>query len=218
MERVPEPEYMDDADEARAYAETDFSEVNTAFVARLVELAPKRDAARVIDLGCGPGDIPLRIARARRAWHVTGFDASYAMLTFARADAVAEDAQASWVLGDVKRCPFADDRFDIVCSNSILHHVNDTPALWGELRRIACPGAFVFLRDLFRPDNPEAARALVDTYAADATDLLREEFYRSFLAAYTPAEVRAQLVDTGLDTLNVEAVTDRHMDIWGPLP
>ena len=73
------------------------------------------------------------------------------------------------------------------------------------------------LCDLARPASPEAARVIVERYAADESELPREEYYRSLLNAYTPEEVRSQLDRAGLDGLDVAIVTDRHLDAWGRL-
>ncbi len=217
MDRFAEPEYMDDAEEARAYAETDFSAVNQAFAERLLELAGSTAEAQVLDFGCGPGDITLRIARSRPGWRITGLDFSRAMLAFARrAQARTGDApHASWVITDAKCCPFPDARFDILCSNSILHHITGAVQFWREIRRLARPGTLIFFRDLFRPESEAAARALVEKHAGDASPLLQEEFYRSFLSAYTIEEVREQLGEAGLASLRVEQITNRHIDIFG---
>ena len=55
MQRVVEPEIMDDPDQVAAYAGADFSDVNQSFVARFVELAGGEISGHIIDLGCGPG-------------------------------------------------------------------------------------------------------------------------------------------------------------------
>ena len=59
---------------------------------------------------------------------------------------------------------------------------------------------------------------LVAEHAGDESALLQEEFYRSLLAAYRPDEVRAQLAEAGLANLEVAAVSDRHLDVWGQAP
>src|SRR5262245_45376450 len=84
MNRRPEPEYMDDPAEAAAYAAADFSAVHAAFVTRLLELTDPRDHANAIDLGTGPGDIAIRVARLRPNWNIVGVDAAEAMLKIAR--------------------------------------------------------------------------------------------------------------------------------------
>ena len=68
--RTPEPELMDEAEQARAYAEADFDEPNAAFIERVeavLEAHPVPAEARVVDLGCGPADIAVRLAERHPA-------------------------------------------------------------------------------------------------------------------------------------------------------
>jgi SAM-dependent methyltransferase len=109
-------------------------------------------------------------------------------------------------------------RFELVLSNSLLHHLPDPALLWESVRRFAAPGASVFAMDLLRPENLEAARALVHRHAAGEPELLRRDFFHSLCAAYRPHEVRAQLERAGLDTLACEIASDRHWIAWGQLP
>ncbi len=217
MERQDEPELMDLRAEAEAYAKADFSDVNEAFVERLLELAGNRPSARALDLGTGPGDIPVRVARLRPRWRVVGVDASAPMLRFARraVDGADLSGTVELILADAKATGLDSGSFDVIFSNSILHHINDTGALWAEIRRLAAPGATIFLRDLRRPDSQDEARRIVETYAGEESDLLQEEYYRSLLAAWTVNEIRRQLAAAGLDHLDVRKVTDRHVDVFG---
>jgi len=215
--RVPEPEGMDDPEEARAYAAADFGGVNQAFVDRLLEFVGPMPVADAVDLGAGPGDIVLRLLRARPDWRITAVDVSPAMLVLARR--AAEDANlAAWVAfvrGDAANLPQPDGSFDVIFSNSLLHHVASPRRLWMKVSRLGRPGAAVFFRDLIRPPTTQAARDLVRLHAGGESHLLQEEFYRSFLSAYTLKEVREQLAEAGLSGLRVEQVTDRHLDIFG---
>jgi len=220
MERQPEPEAMDIAEEAEAYAQADFAEVNAAFVNRLMYFMGKRQSALSLDLGTGPGDIPIRIMRHGVRWHIAAADISPPMLRHARGAITA--AGLGWaihaVCADGKAEPFPSGAFDIVFSNSILHHISETEPFWAEVKRVAKRGAFVLLRDLARPPTPEAATDVVRTYSGEESLLLRQEYYRSLLAAYTPEEVRAQLARAGLGVLMVEMVSDRHLDVFGWMP
>jgi ubiquinone/menaquinone biosynthesis C-methylase UbiE len=217
LPRMPEPEVMDLAAEAEAYGLADFADVNAAFVERLLEWVPAAAPVRALDLGTGPGDIPVRVKRARPRWRILALDASGPMLRLA-AEAAQRAGQAlQFVTADAKRLPLATDSFEVVFSNSILHHITATELFWREVRRVACPGAAVLLRDLFRPESAEQARALVETYAGDESNLLQEEFYRSLLSSYTPVEIQAQLDAAGLGHLTVETASDRHVDIRGRL-
>ncbi len=212
MQRELEPEVMDLADEVAAYAQADFSEVNAAFVERLIEHAGILDAPVCLDLGTGPGDIPLRLAKARPGWRIVGSDYSWPMLATAR---VANGGGTVFWLGlDAKAIPFPDAAIDVVFSNSILHHVPDPIPLWREIRRILTPGGLVFLRDLARPESRERAKAIVERYAGQESALLQAEYYRSLLAAFTVDEVRMQLDAAGLGFLQVAMASDRHLDVW----
>ena len=220
MDREPEAEAMDVAEEADAYAQADFAEVNEAFVNRLMYFVGARTGVLALDLGTGPGDIPLRAARYGLGWHIVAADISQPMLR--HASRVIGTAGLRWaihlVLMDAKASPFTHTSFDIIFSNSILHHVSDAGLFWREVQRVAKPGAFVLLRDLIRPESPEAAGEIVKRYAQNESLLLQEEYFRSLMAAYTPEEVREQLDDAGLRSLRVETVSDRHWDAFGWTP
>lgn len=220
MPRELEPEVMDDRLEAEAYATADFADVNQAFVERLLDLAGPREEMLGVDLGAGPADIPIRLIRERPHWRIVAVDASEAMLVHAeRAVKQARMSDAiELLLADAKATPLPSSSFDMVFSNSILHHIAEPEAFWVEVRRVALPGALVVVRDLARPATPAEAQALVAQYAGDESALLQEEFYRSFLSSCTPEEVRAQLDAVGLECLHVAMVSDRHLDVFGRLP
>lgn len=217
IQRQAEPEWMDDPAEAKAYAEADFAAVNDAFVAKLLEVAGPLDEARAVDLGTGPADIPIRLLRARPRWRVAAVDAAAAMLAIARRaiDAAGLAGSITPVQADAKGTPLAAGAFDVIFSNSILHHITDTASFWAEVKRLGHRGTAVFLRDLARPASVAAAREIVNLHAGGESPLLQEEYYRSLLSAYTVDEVRLQLASAGLGELNVQMITDRHMDIWG---
>ncbi len=220
MPRRPEPEVMDEPKGAKAYALADFSDVNQRFVDRLVEIAGPKRSARALDLGTGPGDIPLRLLKARPGWRIVAVDASKPMLALARRAArkAGAGSRVRWALCDAKCTNLPAHSFDVIFSNSILHHITGAPALWREVKRLARPGAVVFFRDLSRPASAAAARAIVRKYGACGPELMQRDYYNSLLAAYTPAEVRRQLAAAGLKGIRVKMVTDRHWDAWGMLP
>jgi hypothetical protein len=72
--------------------------------------------------------------------------------------------------------------------------------------------------DLMRPDTPEQAREIVETYAAEEAPVLKTDFFNSLLAAFEVGELRAQLDAAGLTTLGVEPVSDRHLIVAGRMP
>ena len=83
MDRVPEPDLMNDAAQAQAYALADFSEPHNQFVDQFRRCFPRSRPARVLDLGCGTADITLRFARAYPECRMIGIDGAPAMLRHA---------------------------------------------------------------------------------------------------------------------------------------
>jgi SAM-dependent methyltransferase len=218
MERTPEPELMDGEEQARAYAQADFREPHDRFVALLQESLPDLpEAGTALDLGCGPADVTLRFARAFPLWSVEGLDASEPMLRLGRAGVEAAGLSARVSLHQA-HLPEADaprSAYDLVFSNSLLHHLRDPSALWRCVRRWAPPGAAVFLMDLLRPENRAEAQRLVDLHCSGEPEILRRDFFLSLLAAYRPDEVRAQLEAAGLGYLSLRVASDRHLVVWG---
>lgn len=218
MSRIPEPELMDIPAEAVAYAQADFAQVNEAFVDRLMELTWELGVSRVIDLGTGPADIPIRVAKARPQWHIDAVDASAAMIEIARSAVRASGLGQSITLHqtDAKQTRLAAG-YDVIFSNSLLHHLPDPIPFWREIRRLARSGTTVFIRDLLRPATYDLAVEIVAIHAGHESKLLQEEFARSLMSAFTPAEIRTQLEQAGLSALEIRQSSDRHVDVSGVL-
>jgi SAM-dependent methyltransferase len=221
MQRIPEPELMDEFDQARAYAAADFSEPNQRFVELFLATFPEFDRGTILDLGCGPGDIALRLAARLPDVHVHGLDGSQAMLDCARDRLVhnpALERRVRFLRGLLPGCEVPLPAYDAVISNSLLHHLHDPQVLWRSIRAMGRPGAAVLVMDLFRPPSMRAAEDIVATYAAGEPEVLRRDFHNSLLAAFEPGEVLAQLGANGLGELEVRTVSDRHLLVVGHLP
>lgn len=221
MDRMLEPEIMDDRDEAAAYARADFSDSNQAFADRLAEALARHRvhaALRIVDLGCGPADVTIRIARAVRHAQIVGVDGSHEMLQLAR-EAVRGAGLSERITLQLERLPgvsLPEREFDVVTSKDMLHHLPDPHVLWSEIARLGRPGAVVQVMDLVRPTSPVEAREIVERVASREHPLLKEDFYRSLCAAFTVEEVHAQLRAAGLP-LEARPAGDRHMVIQGVL-
>lgn len=210
---------MDDATRAAAYAAADFDAPHQyfadEFVARFGELhaGHERSTPVILDLGCGPGDVTVRLARALPGTSLVGVDGAAAMLEEGRRRVARED------LGDrieLRHRHLPDPTlptaaFDAVVSNSLLHHLADPAVLWTTVASTAVPGAPVLVMDLLRPDSPTEVDRLVEQYAAGEDPVLVEDFRASLHASYRPREVEAQLAEAGLGHLTVEIVSDRHL-------
>ena len=218
MERTLEPELMEDEQQALAYAKADFSTSNQWYVDHLLADYPE-DLSRVLDIGCGPGDVTLRLAAARPGVRITAIDGSGAMIGLARnaARGTLLGQRITLLQGRIPGLPLEERSFDAILSKDLLHHLPDPMVLWAEARRLGRSGAVVYVMDLIRPDTPEAARTIVETVAGDELPILKEDFYASLCAAFTLDEVKGQVKRSGLP-LEVAQVSERHMVIKGRLP
>ncbi len=217
MERVTEPELMDDEQQSIAYAQADFSTSNQLYVDSLVRDFPTHLRA-VVDIGCGPADVVIRLATAAPHAAITAIDGSAPMIALGRtaARAAGVDDRLTLLHTRIPGPPPASQSFDAVLSKDLLHHLPDPRVLWNEVTRLGRPGAAVYVMDLVRPDSEDTARAMVKEGAGSEHPILQHDFYQSLLAAFTMDEVRAQVATAGLD-LTVAPIGVRHMLIKGTI-
>jgi len=212
MRRIPEPELMLDEEQVRAYADADFDAPHSHFMELLgarFDRLPQTGLA--LDLGCGAGDISRRYAAMFPGWQIDGVDGSATMLAAAR-ERTPETAPVRYMAVHLPAAPTG--RYDMIFSNSLLHHLADPDVLWSTIRDWAKSGCRVFVMDLLRPESRAAAEKFVNQYAGDEPDVLQHDFLHSLFAAYEEAEIVAQLQTADLP-LSVEVVSDRHVVAWG---
>ena len=221
LSRVLESEVMDDPVQASAYAKADFVDVNRGFVERFLTRFPGFDRGTVLDLGCGPCDIPIRLLREVPGCRVVAVDASGPMLAHGRRAVNRNDLAGRIDLVRARfpsMCVRPGKTFDALISNSLLHHLPDPEAFWESVKRIVRPGAPLLVMDLARPESEDQAREIVRSAAAGEDTILKRDFFRSLLASFTPDEVAAQLECAGLGLLEVRMVSDRHWAAAGRIP
>jgi 2-polyprenyl-3-methyl-5-hydroxy-6-metoxy-1,4-benzoquinol methylase len=152
---------------------------------------------RVLDFGCGPGQIPIMLAKRWPLMRVLGVDAGPNMVEQARRDTATAGVSVEYEVvrlgpqGD-SRLPYADEEFDIVLCNSVLHHLDDPLGTLDELARVAKPKGVVLIRDLLRPPAPAYALH-VRIFGRHYSGEMRRLYEVSVHAAYTTAELRGML-------------------------
>ena len=220
LPRTLEPEVMDTEEEARDYDAMDHAEVNGRFVADLLAFRP--GVTDVLDVGTGTARIPIELcARAPQA-RVVAIDLADQMLALARENVARAKLEGRITLEkrDAKSAGWPDGRFEVVISNTILHHIPDPTDLVREMWRLTARGGTIFLRDLARPASLAEVSALVakhggapasrDPGVVAAHERQVKLFEASLHAALTLGEIRERLGDLGIPPAAATMTSDRH--------
>lgn len=238
LARVLEVEVMDTAAEAADYNAMDHSAVNAVFAADLLTAlaSGKRqppdhlaveyqgaDAPRspleILDLGTGTALIPIEVCRRNANCHILAVDLAAHMLALAKTNVSTAGFASRITLQqiDAKTLPIADGQFDVVMSNSIIHHIPEPMYSLREAVRVTKPGGLLFFRDLLRPDDEAVLQQLVQTYAGSENAHSRQMFDDSLHAALSLGEIRGLVAQLGFPADSVQQTTDRHWTFAGRL-
>ncbi len=176
---------------------TDYGK-NAAFVhgmaGGVVEWLDAKPGESILDLGCGDGQLTLRIASTGA--RVVGVDASPEMLAKARSRGI--DAHE----GNAESLPFADHSFDAVFSNAVLHWVRDQDAMMAEVRRVLKPGGR-FVAEMAGHGNIAAIRVAFMATLARHGCSDPEEGVNCYP---TPADYQSRLERNGFQVERIELI------------
>jgi ubiquinone/menaquinone biosynthesis C-methylase UbiE len=219
LPRTLEPEVMDTEEEAQDYDAMDHSQVNARFCDDL--LATGARLGRVLDVGTGTALIPIELCRRDARVEVEAIDLAQHMLALAGRNVTRAGLEGRIRVArrDAKATPWSDGTFDVVMSNSIVHHIPDPGQVLAEVWRLVRRGGVLFVRDLERPSDDSRVAALVSVYAPipDSPAAVRATherqralFEASLRAALTTDEVRALVAPLGIPAEAVRSTSDRH--------
>ena len=169
------------------------------FTERLLRDAGLRPGMRVLDVGCGTGDVALLAAElVGPTGRVIGVDRSPEVLETARARGVGVRGLLEFREHDITTLGIDDEPFDAIVGRNVLMHQPDAVAAVRHLARLARPGGLVVFAEpvvlappLVAPDDrPLAARCVAWIAQALQGAGLRRDFgmwlYATFVAAGLP--------------------------------
>ncbi len=211
LPRILEPEVMDSWEEAVEYDAMDFTEVNTAFAESVIELGPNC-AANILDVGTGTARIPLLIASRCPQWRIWGIDLAKNMLQLGlqHVKNAGLEQQIFLETVDAKKMPYPDGQFQMVVSNSLVHHLPDPLPFFREVARVLQPQGTILIRDLIRPTDVETMDALVASIGTEYDEQQKKLFRDSLNAALTLDEVHDLIKQANLSNVKVYQSSDRH--------
>jgi ubiquinone/menaquinone biosynthesis C-methylase UbiE len=107
----------------------------------------------LLDIGTGPGALPIEIAKRFPDSKIIGIDLSRSMIEIAERNRQRVRGQGSGVQNlefkvmDAKSMGFADDSLDMVISTGSMHHWKDPVRVFNEIYRCLKPGCEAWIYD-----------------------------------------------------------------------
>jgi ubiquinone/menaquinone biosynthesis C-methylase UbiE len=184
-------------------------------------LLPDASGLRVLDLGCGAGQLAHHLAE-RGAAEVIGIDISERMLGLARAER--SHPRLTYLREAIEQVTFPPDRFDLVVSSLAIHYVADYRGLIRRITRWLSPGGIL----VYSTEHPVyLSRASADGWVRDAAGeplhwavdayaeegLRQEHWFKDGVQKYhrTVSTLLNGLIDAGLSIERVvEPVPDEE--------
>ena len=91
---------------------------------QLIELAELKGNEKILDVGCGPGNLDLMIAGILGEGSIYGIDISPKMIEIARKKAKGRGYDIDYRVGSSTELPYKSDEFDVVFTCLMYHHLN----------------------------------------------------------------------------------------------
>ena len=159
----------------------------------LVDRSAISPGARVLEIGCGTGNVCLEVGRRQPTARVVGLDPDPRVLDRARRKAGRAGLTIGWEHGFAERLPFPDGSFERVLSSFMLHHLGpqQRDAALREAHRVLAAGGSLHLVDM----SPRPATG---------TGPPARPARRNRLANNSAEQVTASLLAAGFDQATVQ--------------
>ncbi|HWC69068.1 MAG TPA: methyltransferase domain-containing protein [Acidimicrobiales bacterium] len=174
---------------------------------QLLAAAAIAEADRVLDIGCGTGQVTRDAARAATGGSALGVDLSSQMLAYARQRAAAEGlANASFLQADAQVHDFAAASFDVAVSRTGAMFFGDPVAAFGNISRALAPGSRLVLLAWQSVATNEWIREISGALAAGRDQAPPPPDAPGPFSLSDPDRVRSLLTAAGFSAVGLAAV------------
>lgn len=206
------------ADHAAGY-ELQMGRWSRRLAVQFIDFAGIQDGERVLDVGCGTGNLAEAIATRTSTSQVHGVDLAAPYIE--HASRIHRDPRLSFNIGDACALTFPDNSFDRVLSLLALHFVPQPLDAIIEMRRVARPGAVVGAAVWDLRGGMVAGRLFFDTAAALDPDANAYRARHLTRPLTRPGELAVAWRSTGLTdvaetTLAIRMEYSGFKDYWSP--
>ena len=228
MERVPEPELMEEKEQVISYDEADFSEgevnlinqINYYLLRKNIFLGEKD---LIVDLGCGPGNISEKLAIKWPNTEVVGIDGSKEMILRAEYNKSISTDQKKlknlrYICSDIKEIKsnnFLIKKISLLVSNSLIHHITNLEDFFNTIRSLSSNITVNFHKDLKRPLDEKSALELKAQCSKKYNEVLTNDYYASLRASYTFKELKNFILENDLSSLDVFEEGENYLIVYG---
>jgi ubiquinone/menaquinone biosynthesis C-methylase UbiE len=167
---------------------------------------------RVLDIGTGPGMIPLRLQRFYPSIRFLGLDVSVEMINTARIHCIKKKVPLELLAGDGEILPFRDDALHGVTSFFALHHMDRPQRLFKEIDRVLAPKGPLLLIDFRRDMSPPLFHVLDASWQlAFLASPGRYGFRNSVRSAWRAGEITEMLKRNEIQRFQVHT---NRLELW----
>lgn len=184
IERIPGPL-------ATSYEKASRMVIDSYYRKVAVEIVAHGKTGRMLDLGCGPGYLPLEIVKLSTDISIVGIDLCKNLIQTARVNAAAAGLtdRLQFEVGDAAKVRFEHASFDMVLSTGMLHSLKDPIKVFREVYRLLKKGGTAWIYD------PANVSSIIDKAKWRASLIARERFFLAlykFLGLYRPVQPYAK--------------------------
>ena len=198
---------------ASAYAKATRMAIDSYYRQVAKKIVAHLKSGTILDLGTGPGYLPIEIVKKSSQIQIIGIDLSRRLIQMARANALTAGLadRLNFQLGNAAALDFEDSFFDMVISTGMLHSIKEPVKVLQEIYRVLKAGREAWIFD------PARVTSAVDRKKWKASLNLRERFFlwlfqlfglHKPIKVYTRGQAMALIEKTDFKNYRIDAQDD----------